>query len=395
MRQLVTRPWILVVAGLALVGVIAGSVGAQESLDDLRDERDDVIEDRTDTEAAADALTLEVDEAEAELRRLDRIATQAREDAVAARTAADAAAAAAAASSTSADLAGAELGSLERRAAFLAVELYLGNTDRRALEGVLRGELFADATVDAVIGTVIGDNNAFADEVDSALTVLSERRDEAADLTTIAQEADDAAVRALVVAEEAEAEHLAFVLDLQDRLDRTLAEAEALKELDAELADRIRQRELYLASLLPPRSPGRGDVGPPVGIDQTVIVRGFRVHVDVAEDVEAMVAAAEEDGYSFGGGGWRDGATQIELRRAHCGPSEYDIYVRPSNECRPPTARPRASMHERGLALDITNNGVLITRRDDPAYLWLFENAADYGFYNLPSEPWHWSINGR
>ena len=41
--------------------------------------------------------------------------------------------------------------------------------------------------------------------------------------------------------------------------------------LDAELAERIRAREAYLASLLPPRAPGRGNVGPPVGIDQTTI----------------------------------------------------------------------------------------------------------------------------
>lgn len=389
------RPGFLIFAGVAVAAAVAGTVGAQETLDELRDERDEVVQDRSDTEAVADALTIEVAEAEAELARLDGLAAEARAQAVAAREAADAAAAAAASSSSSADLADAELNALERRATYLAVELYLGATDRRALDALLQGELFAGATIDAVIATMIGDNNSFADEVDSALAVLSERRDEAAELTTAAQEADDDALRALVVAEEAEATYLAFVVQLQERLDRTLAEAEALRELDAELAERIREREVYLASLLPPLAPGRGDVGPPVGIDQTVVVQGFRVHVDIADDVEAMVTAAAEAGYDLAGGGWRDGATQIELRRTHCGLSEYDIYLRPSNECSPPTARPTTSMHERGLALDITNAGVLITRREDPAYLWLFENAADYGLYNLPSEPWHWSVNGR
>ena len=35
------------------------------------------------------------------------------------------------------------------------------------------------------------------------------------------------------------------------------------------------------------------------------------------------------------------------------------------------------------------------TRPDDPAFVWLTANAARFGFFNLPSEPWHWSVNGR
>ncbi len=26
---------------------------------------------------------------------------------------------------------------------------------------------------------------------------------------------------------------------------------------------------------------------------------------------------------------------------------------------------------------------------------WLAANASSYGFYNLPSEPWHWSTTGN
>ncbi len=52
-------------------------------------------------------------------------------------------------------------------------------------------------------------------------------------------------------------------------------------------------------------------------------------------------------------------------------------------------------MHERGLALDIKSSGSLITSRSNPAYQWLAANASSYGFYNLPSEPWHWSTNGN
>ena len=53
-------------------------------------------------------------------------------------------------------------------------------------------------------------------------------------------------------------------------------------------------------------------------------------------------------------------------------------------------------MHERGLAIDFTcNRGVLVSHARDVCFAWLSANAASFGFYNLPSEPWHWSTNGN
>ena len=52
-------------------------------------------------------------------------------------------------------------------------------------------------------------------------------------------------------------------------------------------------------------------------------------------------------------------------------------------------------MHEQGLAIDFTNNGESIRSRSNPAFVWLSQNAGRYGLRNLPSEPWHWSVNGR
>jgi D-alanyl-D-alanine carboxypeptidase len=52
-------------------------------------------------------------------------------------------------------------------------------------------------------------------------------------------------------------------------------------------------------------------------------------------------------------------------------------------------------MHERGLAIDFTYQGSIITSKSNPAFKWLAANAKKYGLYNLPSEPWHWSTNGN
>jgi hypothetical protein len=125
-----------------------------------------------------------------------------------------------------------------------------------------------------------------------------------------------------------------------------------------------------------------------------VDVRGITVHRAIAGQLELMLAAAEADGVRLGGGGFRTHTQQIELRRAHCGDDPHSIFERPAGECSPPTARPGNSMHEIGLAIDFTYNGVSIDSRTNPGFRWLAENAHLYGFFNLPSEPWHWSVNG-
>jgi LAS superfamily LD-carboxypeptidase LdcB len=105
--------------------------------------------------------------------------------------------------------------------------------------------------------------------------------------------------------------------------------------------------------------------------------------------------AAEAAGLDLTGSGYRSHERQIELRRAHCGTSDYAVYEMPSSQCSPPTARPGASMHEQGLAIDFSCDGKLIESRSHPCFTWLAANAPAYGLANLPSEPWHWSTNGR
>ena len=84
-----------------------------------------------------------------------------------------------------------------------------------------------------------------------------------------------------------------------------------------------------------------------------VTVEGITVHAQIGPQVAAMVQAARADGLTLTGGGYRDPAEQIALRRAHCGTSDYAIYQMPSSQCSPPTARPGTSNHELGLAIDL------------------------------------------
>jgi probable HAF family extracellular repeat protein len=123
-------------------------------------------------------------------------------------------------------------------------------------------------------------------------------------------------------------------------------------------------------------------------------VRDITVRAAIADQIDRLLAAAEADGISLTGHGYRDHGRQIALRRAHCGTSVYAIYQMPASRCSPPTARPGTSMHERGEAIDFSCDGMLIRSHSNPCYRWLADHAADYGLYNLPSEAWHWSTNG-
>jgi hypothetical protein len=126
-----------------------------------------------------------------------------------------------------------------------------------------------------------------------------------------------------------------------------------------------------------------------------VQVRGFYVHESIAGSVRQLVDAAAAVGIDLRGRGHRPAERQIELRRQNCGSTQYDIFEKPAGLCSPPTAKPGRSLHELGLALDFRNGENSITSRRDPAYQWLAANAPAYGLYNLPSEPWHWSVTSQ
>jgi hypothetical protein len=145
----------------------------------------------------------------------------------------------------------------------------------------------------------------------------------------------------------------------------------------------------------PAPAPTCAGVTGPVPASHTTVVNGIRVHTCLSGNFASLLNDAAAAGAPLSGSGWRSYESQVDLRIKNCGGNTtYNVYQKPSNQCSPPTAIPGRSMHERGLAIDFTQNGRTLTT-GSPGYKWLVANAARYGLYNLPSESWHWSTNGH
>lgn len=185
----------------------------------------------------------------------------------------------------------------------------------------------------------------------------------------------------------------------EDRLDHLLAERAALAAIGADLDNGKSIDDLAARLAGAPAPSGSGDNVPiPDTVSEADIAdagKGILVHVSIVDRVRQLLIDADAAGVNLAGGGYRSPAAQIATRINNCGSSNYAIYQMPASQCSPPTARPGMSNHEKGLAIDFTYNGRLITSQSGAGWNWLSANAARYGLENLPSEPWHWSVDGR
>jgi D-alanyl-D-alanine carboxypeptidase len=127
-------------------------------------------------------------------------------------------------------------------------------------------------------------------------------------------------------------------------------------------------------------------------IVQTTQVYGVTVNKIIAYTFQRMIDDAAKAGIQISGGGFRTQQQQIALRTTNGCP---DVWTAPASSCKVPTAIPGRSLHEIGLAIDLTSSRKAINDRNSAAFKWLASNAGRYGFVNLPSEPWHWSITGN
>jgi hypothetical protein len=213
----------------------------------------------------------------------------------------------------------------------------------------------------------------------------------ALDRRTRARTAADAAALAGAVEGERAARRLAeanggTLVEFEADGDRVMVEVR-IGDLTAYASARARARLRGRSPVVRSASGGLTAVSCPTG--GSVTVAGA-----IAQDVRGLLGRAGREGVPLCGWGYRDPQRQIELRREHCGTSDYAVYEMPASHCSPPTARPGQSMHEQGLAIDFTCDGGSIVA-GGPCDVFLKANADDYGLFNLPSEIWHYSVNGR
>jgi LAS superfamily LD-carboxypeptidase LdcB len=295
-----------------------------------------------------------------------------------------------------------EIAELDAATDQMIIDAFVDPPVNHALDA-FRVDTLSEATVkDALVSMKADADTTLLEQLDEARAELEVEQAEKEDLAAAADQRKseaDAALAELNTSLEAQA---TLATEVEARLNAKLAEAEALEAYDAELSRQIQaEQEALAASLAAAQAqpePGGSTVTPAPGGLATVSCPGggsITVAGTIADSVQSLLDAAFADGIVLCGGGYRDPQEQIELRMAHCGTSEYAIYEMPSSQCDPPTARPGTSLHEQGLAIDFTCNGGGALSSGSECFSWLSANAADYGLYNLPSEPWHWSVNGN
>ena len=121
-------------------------------------------------------------------------------------------------------------------------------------------------------------------------------------------------------------------------------------------------------------------------------VQGITVNSQISKNVDSLLNAAKAAGLPMTGYGFRTMQTQISLYNQNCS----------GGACHPATAQPGYSNHQMGLAIDFGNQGMSICYpypssacSGNARFDWMKANAANYGLKNLPSEAWHWSVDGH
>ena len=374
----------------ALLVAVAPAAWGQTSDGDARSRREQVREEQAATAADLDALRAtdaQLEQALAALRRDVAAQQGAVEDAQrsvrrAERDIAEARAAVQAAQ--------AQIDLLETHQQSVAVDSYIREGSNSGdIEVLNEGNPLQVAERQALLDLTSGRNADIADQLTAAREDLRDQRARAEEAEQRAQDQRERAERRLADLEAAQERQSAFAADVDRRIESRLAEAANLERLDADLSAQIAAQQAALAA----QNPGGGGALSPVpspGAISLSTVGGITVAASIAGQVAGLLNASRDAGLSLGGGGYRDPAAQMAVRRSNC----PDPVNSPPSACSPPTARVGTSMHERGLAIDFTNNGRLISSRSDPAFVWLSANAGTYGLHNLPSEPWHWSTTG-
>ena len=386
--------------GVLLVPLLAtgtpAAAAARPTVEQLRQQRRAVQQQRAAQAAQINVLKASDRQLTKALDTLQRNRTAQLSDVAAARQRA-AVESARAAQATAAEAATTkELDALRASVRHVAVaEFIRGGSADELLPGDL-SQPMESARRRTLLDAAVGRSSDVTDELRTAQADLQREQHDAETASAAAATEQQRLERGLAQLDAATTQQRALAAQIEAKLERSLAESDSLASVDGRLASQIAADQAALVRRLREApSDGGSSAGPSqrVGSVSLRTVRGITVASSIATQLGDLLDAADASGVQLGGNGYRDSEQQVQARRAHCGSSDYDIYDKPASQCNPPTARPGTSMHERGLAIDFTSGGGVISR-GSAAYRWLQGNAGRFGLYNLPGEPWHWSVNG-
>ena len=379
------------VAAVLTIASFTVAIPASAGSHSARAERERVRREKAQVAAEMNVLRAENDEVDRALAALNsHVAAQQSQAKAAEQAAAAAERELADARAAEAEI-GERIGVLRTDLKDMAISAYISGASLDDDIAASGGDFSDAARREALADLVLGSGAELRDQLQAAEEDLQLARAAAETARDAAEQRRKQTVDRLRDLQAARDQQAAFAAKVDARIEARLAEAASLARLDQQLSSRIQREESALAAR---NGGGRGTRVAPVPRGGNVPlrnVRGIYVHADIADELESLMAAAEADGIPLSGGGYRNSDDQRRARQANCPDPERS----PASSCRPPTARPGQSMHERGLAVDFTYGGRIISSRSSPAFRWLDQNASRFGFYNLPGEPWHWSTNGN
>ncbi len=414
-RRLPKRSWRWTAfAALALAGIFGTAIGSSIDVGAVatnpRTQRANVRSEQAKIAAKVNALESSQDQVMAALKAMEENVRGQQAVLSEARRQAEVSAAEAAQAEKDAAQTSRDLDALRARVARYAVKAYVEPPGEELMRRFEAASAQEDATRNALLNMQSRSDSDVIDQLRSTKARLEEELARAQAAKSAAETHAAEAEGALQSLSVAQSQQQAYASQVRQRLDETLSDAAFLSRMDAELGRQIAAEAAALARAVvgvPSSGSGSGSgsgssnntTPPPSGNNPyptpaLTTVNGITVASSIADRVRGLLNAAAADGINLTGYGYRDFNAQIALRRQNCGTTQYAIWEMPPDACSPPTARPGYSYHERGLAIDFMANGRFINSRSNPGFIWLAANAGRFGFYNLPSEPWHWDTRG-
>lgn len=393
-------------AGLGTALSAAGRVEAKKSPTDPQTKRDKVRRQRAAAAAKLDALKADTDQVDRAIADLQSNTKSRQSELAAAKSGEEQAAKNVADAQAEVDAVMARMSTLSSAAKKAAIMAFTSGGESELFTSLLGGGSTDAPVQDLYYNLAVGDLQSALNDLEAAQNQLQRAKAKADRAARAATKRRENVEQKLADLDSALAQQEQLGRSIEDRFDEALAEAEGLADLDATLSRQVVARERAIVA----RARAAGIKGatvdkngkikvPVIPTSQNGLVRVNGVLMDrsIGDAFARLVALAAADGINLTGGGYRSAQAQINLRRGNCGPTDYDIWLRPPSECSPPAARPGRSMHEKGLAIDVRCNGRLISRYSDPCFAWMAEHAPRVGLHNdvTHREAWHWSTNGN